>query len=328
MRTVFIDGSFLHEDLPLSAYVTQLLADAIGQQSNSLVVTTHPSRVSQSGTIHRGSRAGIPMIVIESGPPGAASLQVAARIGRSLRAVLAAYPPDYVHVIGDPDLLDPDMIREAVPKATITETTLYEGPDPHLQIHTPETDEIRIGIPTRAPILAGPRELGSPRLGALASHITHPDAWTELREAFALLDRTDFDFLVTGDTSTRALGLWPCAGLVRPLPLRDLADLDSFFQAIDVLLWPAIAADAPGYAVTQAARRELPVIVVGTSNIPEVSRSLYSQVLGGEPALISSGLEALLDTLHEESGDSLPVGQASTTDVDTVVAVLEARRGS
>lgn len=325
---MFIDATFLHEGLPLSSYVTQLLAEAIDQQSNVLVVTTHPSRVSRSGTTHRGRRAGIPMVVIESGPPGAASQQVKTRIGRSLRAVVTAYLPDYVHVIGDPALLDLDVIREATPKSTITKTALHDGPEPHLLVQIPEAEDLRIGFPMRARVHIGPREPGSPRLGALASHVPHPDAWTELREAFALLDRTDFDFLVTGDTSTRALGLWPCAGLVRPLPLRDLADLDSFFQAIDVLLWPAIAADAPGYAVTQAARRELPVIVVGTSNIPEVSRTLYSQVLGGEPALISSGLEALLDTLHEESADSLPVGQASTTDVDAVVAVLQARRGS
>jgi len=324
MRTLLVNATFLHDGLPAGTYLTYLLAAAWREQGNALVVTTHPSRVREAGTIHRSSRSGIPVVIIETGPPGAASAQVAARIQQSLQAVLIAYPADAVHVIGDPALLEIDVIRGVVPRATITETVLSEGPDPHLQIRTPGVHDIRVGIPTRPARPRPPRALGSPRLGAMASHLPHPDAWTQLREALALLDRSDFDLVVTGDASPRAMGSWPCAGLIRPAPLRDLKDLDALFEVIDVLLWPAQAADRPGYAVAQAVRRGIPVVVVGDRDIPANTRALYSQTLSGHSDLISKGLAALLDALHEGGGQALLPGMAATTDVVTVVSALNA----
>lgn len=316
-----VDALFLRDGLPLSSYLTHVLSASCREPSSVLVLTAHPGRVREAGTIHRSERSGMSVIVIESGPPGASSQHVAARIRQSLQAVLAAYPADTVHIIGAQDRLSPVDFQQALPHANVTLTEIFGAPDPHLDIRSIAGGGRRVPIPSRLGAPRPKRTAGSPRLGALASHITEPAAWTLLREAFLVLNRSDFDFIVTGDTTPRVLGLWPCAGLLRPLPLRDLRDLDTFFDAIDVLLWPATAVTMPSYAVQEALSREIPVVLVGDAVLATDSRAQYSEILGGDATLISKGLSAVIEAVHERS---LPVGMAArTTGIDRALAALD-----
>jgi len=121
-----------------------------------------------------------------------------------------------------------------------------------------------------------------------------------LRQGLAAQPRSDYELIVAADGSPEAYGYWPGAGLVRPVPLRGLRDLDRFFATIDVLLWPGAATDQLDYAQVEAAQRGVPVVAVGQGPMSPDCQPWICRRLTGDEAALKGGLGRLIDDVRSD----------------------------
>lgn len=311
MRVLLVEPTTLDFGMTVGAYVTQSLAEELRQDHDVVVVVPRPSRLRHAGTIHRSAVDGIPVVVLEIGPPGGPP-KALQRVSRAVRHLLSVYPPDLALAGGRETRTIGQQVIDVIGRHCPVITAQVHS-DLRLTLcqDSPATESSELRVPLRshresdtgdtvgAPICTT-RCPGSPRFGVLAGHLPDAAAWMPLRQGLAALTRSDYELFVAADGSAEAYGYWPGAGLIRPVPLRGLTDLDRFFTSIDVLLWPGDATEHLDYALVEAAHRGVPVIAVGRGPMSADCQPWIARQLTGDETAIMGALGGLIDDVRSE----------------------------